>query len=127
MVIFWKKKDAERKEFEELKTSAEDGDVNSMYGLGLSYFRGERGEKIDDKLAYQWYKRGADKRHVKCMARAGWNLLYGRGGKKNVSQGLSLTISAGAPSFTILPFCIITRRSAWARTFSKSCVMTKIV
>ena len=67
----WKEKQKEKKDFEEDKAKAENGNVVAMRYLGSLYFFGEKGAKIDLLLANQWLQKASDLGDIPSMAMLG--------------------------------------------------------
>ena len=62
--------------FEETKKSAELGDANAQYKLGLMYYHGE-GTLTDPKMAFYWYKKSAEQGNANAQYNLG--LMYYNG------------------------------------------------
>lgn len=79
-----------------LKRSAEAGNAQAMYDLGVATRKGRYGLKTDDTEGYLWYKRASDLGHPSAMCAVGQSLITGRGvGTVNVSLGMA-TVFASA-------------------------------
>ena len=77
-----------KKEIENLKQNAEQGDAPAQYELARVYYDGKGTEK-DLKLAFSWYKKSADQGYV--PAQYGLALMYynGEGTKKDMEFAFS--------------------------------------
>lgn len=91
----WKIRIEQDKEVAHLRKRAESGDVRVIFTIGVAYFRGSHGLKVDSKQAFAWFKRAADLDHPSAIANCGVMLCSGDGVKKAVSQGL-IMIGQGA-------------------------------
>ena len=92
----WKAKLKDEKELKELRASAEEGDTDAMYHLGVAYHNGEYGLRGDTQQARVWYKRGAELHEVWCMRAYGEYLLEGYGGESLTALGLIYVTRAAA-------------------------------
>jgi TPR repeat protein len=90
----WTKKQDERKKFETLTKKANDGDTNAMFTVGMLYHTGLQGVSKDNKLAYNWLKKAADRGHIKGLAWVGYVLVHGIGVRKNSTLGVVFSAMA---------------------------------
>ena len=78
------------------KKKADDGDNDSTYILGQAYMLAKLGLGKNVKEAYQWFKKGADRRDARSMSCASWFLFNGTGVTKNAVYGMMLLSTAAS-------------------------------
>jgi TPR repeat protein len=90
----WKKRLKEEEKVEETRRKAEAGDANAMHDLGGWYRDGRHGLVKNDKQAFAWFKRSADKDNVYGLGACGIAYVFGDGVKKRVGQGSMMVARA---------------------------------
>src|SRR5438094_1627794 len=74
----------DRKAFERTKASAEKGDAEAQYQLGLLYANG-KGVTKDLTKAAKWTHKAADQGHAHAEYQLGWDYTTGEGVKTNLT------------------------------------------
>jgi len=74
-------------DLQELIKSAETGDVEAQYNLGVRYFKG-RGVVKDSNQAVMWFARAAEQGHVHAQYSLGGCYFYGNGVEQNLNQAV---------------------------------------
>ena len=80
-------------EVQRLILSAEQGDAEAQYQLGLRYLEGD-GLKKNEKAAAELFKKAMEQGHLDAQRKLAWCHLYGRGVKQNLSYSLQLSQDA---------------------------------
>ena len=78
----------EKSEFEELLEKAENGDAESQYQVGLSYYTGD-GVEEDEEEAVYWYEEAAENGHVEAMYELGQCYSLGIGVEEDEEEAVS--------------------------------------
>ena len=77
------------------KRSAEHGDPDGQYELGLAYYLGSTGVRESDKKAAKWFQKAADQGHIRASSKLGLLYKLGDGVKQNTVKAVRLyTIAA---------------------------------
>jgi len=71
--------------FQKALPKAENGDLDAQYDIATMYERG-RGTGRDEKKAVEWYKKAAEKSHVKSAYKLGYSYLKGLGVGKDFEE-----------------------------------------
>ena len=79
-----------RRNFEELRACAEDGDLDAAYRLGRAYAAGSDGAPKDEDAAFHWYKRAAAGDHIAAQFALGQCYARGTGTEKDVNRAVEL-------------------------------------
>lgn len=88
-----------RRKVFETKESANNGDEEEMCRLGQWYEKGQMGLERDLTESYNWYKKGAERRHPPSMYKAGDFLASGKGVEADVVEGVMFMTSAAELGF----------------------------
>ena len=101
MVEAWEQKRKEHHRFERQRELARNGDMSSMYAMGVHHYAIGCDKKYSTEarrtamtLSVSWFKKGAEAKGVKSMACYGRALATGRGVAKNTTKGLYLLMRA---------------------------------
>mmetsp|Transcript_21603 Transcript_21603/g.46544 ORF Transcript_21603/g.46544 Transcript_21603/m.46544 type:complete len:271 (-) Transcript_21603:174-986(-) len=103
-ITLWKERMKSQKEVRKVHLSAEAGDTSAMGQLAKWYLDGDKNLIADEKLAYSWYKRGADLMDPYCLRGVGFLRLSGRGVEKNLILGVSFVTHAAVLGDSISAF-----------------------
>lgn len=93
LAVAWKKKEQEKKEFDELVAKAEEGDAEAMIIVSARFFKGE-GVVKNEEVGYSWLKKSAYAGNIDAMFLAGKGLLLGHVVSKNTAHGVNLLTMA---------------------------------
>ena len=101
MVEAWEQKRKEHHRFERQRELARNGDMSSMYAMGVHHYAIGCDKKYSTEarntamtLSVSWFQKGAEAKGVKSMACYGRALATGRGVAKNTTKGLYLLMRA---------------------------------
>ena len=98
-----------RRDFEELLSSAEEGDLDAAYRLARAYGSGSDGAPKDADAAFRWYKRAAEGDHIAAQYGLGQCYARGIGTEKDPERAVELfaeTAEQGyAPGICELGLC----------------------
>ena len=85
--------EVEEDPFELIHLSAEQGFPTAQYNMGVIHETGCLGGKVadakDEKLAFAWYRKAANRGCAEAMTSVGWCLYKGIGVESNLSDALS--------------------------------------
>ena len=96
-----KQTETERRQFEEVKARAEQGEAPVQYYLGLSYASGAYGLTKDYGEAVKWYRKAAEQGHAGGQYELGRAYYNGNGVAQDCDEGVKLYRQAanqGQPS-----------------------------
>ena len=80
--------------FRELLRSAEDGDLDAAFRLGLSYAAGDDGAPQDDERAFYWFSKAADGDHITAVYHLGHCCARGTGTRRDIKRAVELFTQA---------------------------------
>lgn len=83
--------------FDKIKKSAEQGDAEAQFNLGVMYDNGA-GTLTDKKQAFYWYKKSAEQGYAKAQFSLGLMYYYGAGtltDKKSSAYWIKLSYESG--------------------------------
>mmetsp|Transcript_18397 Transcript_18397/g.47124 ORF Transcript_18397/g.47124 Transcript_18397/m.47124 type:complete len:318 (-) Transcript_18397:306-1259(-) len=92
--LAWQIRIEDEDKLDDTRRSAEAGNVEAMREMGVMYRRGEHGLIKDEKMAFTWYKRAADRDDVAAQIACAECFLNGEGVARNEARALMMLVRA---------------------------------
>ena len=90
-----------QRNFRELLSSAEEGDLDAAYHLAHNYCRGEEGAPQDEQQGFYWFSKAAEVGHIAAQYSLGMCYIKGIGTEENAEKAVELF--SGAAELGYLP------------------------